>query len=97
MTQIEREALDILNKYLPNVTEEQMIKKLGEELVELSMAIGKNDRVNVLEETGDCLFILFHILSKYKNDASLGYSLSMAAQKLETRIKNGHYDKKNVV
>lgn len=95
MTPNEREARDILDKYLPNVTEEQMVKKLGEELVELSMAIGKNDRVNILEETGDCLFILFHILCKYKTDASLGNSIVLAAQKLERRFKNGYYNKKN--
>lgn len=65
----EKYAADVAEAIYPR-TLENKAKKLGEETAELAMAIaqyrvtnGEIDREHVIEEMGDCLFILAHIRS----------------------------------
>jgi phosphoribosyl-ATP pyrophosphohydrolase len=88
MTNGENQAMAVINKYVPKgVTTEMMVKKLGEELVELAIAIERKDERNIREEIGDCAFILLHILSKHDADnEGIINRIVSAAQKMETRI-----------
>lgn len=87
----ERKALEIANKYLPNILTERMIKKLGEEVTELAMAVGANDQHGIIEEIGDCAYILSHMLSKY-SDKGLIVAIVKASEKLERRANSGYYE-----
>lgn len=93
MTDIEINALIIANKYLPNINIEKMIKKLGEEVAELALGIGKDDKININEEIGDCAYILLHILSKTNPDKSLLDCIKEASLKMDYRFNTGYYDK----
>ncbi len=96
MTNGEKQAIAIANLYFPNITDEQQVKKLGEELVELAIAIERKDDVNIYEELGDCAYILLHILSRCKHEFAkdgLVNAILAAANKVEyrnkTKINNG--------
>ena len=90
----EKEILGVCEKYFYMNTPVTMVKKLGEELVELAMAIQEDNVEHIHEEIGDCAAILVHILSKfpkkYGDNASLDYLLFMTSLKLEHR----HSEKK---
>lgn len=95
MTNGENQALSVANKFLPDITEEQMIKKLGEEIIELAIAIERKDEINIREEIGDCAYILLHILSKHdKNNEGIVNRIVCASEKLATRMSSGYYDNK---
>ena len=92
----EQKALNIANKHLPNTLTERMVQKLGEEVMELAMAVGANDHYGVIEEIGDCAYILSHLLSKY-SDKGLIVAIVRASKKLETRVNTGYYEKTDLV
>ncbi len=95
MTNGENQALATLKRWLPNVTEEQIVKKLGEEVAELALAVGKGDKQNIKEEIGDCVFILFHLLNRtHPDNTGIVTSIVTASEKLETKMYNGHYSKR---
>lgn len=94
MTNGENQALTALNRILPNATPEKMVKKLGEELVELAIAVERKNEKEIREEIGDCAFILLHILSKYDSEKEgLINRILSAANKMETRFADGYYKK----
>lgn len=92
MTVGEENALRAIEKVWPYTTDEKRMKKLGEEIIELAMALQKGDEKHIREEIGDVAFVLIHILSKYDSQ-KLGiiHYITMAQIKMEQRLQDGYY------
>ena len=89
MTNGENQALLIANKYNEEITNEEMVKHLATEVVELAIALEKGDKANIKEEVGDCLFLLLHIISRHDElKESLSSLCVMASEKMEMRYHN---------
>jgi NTP pyrophosphatase (non-canonical NTP hydrolase) len=89
MTNGEKQALAIAEKYKSNVSDEQKVKHLATEVMELGYALVKDNKANILEEIGDCAFLLLHILSQHNpSKTSLSNLCVMASEKMELRNKN---------
>ncbi len=88
MTTGEESALKIANKYKSSVSTEDKIKWLATEVVEVGMAFQSGDEEHILEELGDCAFLLSHIISRYDKD-KLGiiHYISVASEKMAMRNK----------
>lgn len=86
MTYGEEQALMIADKYKGKVTTEDKIKWLATEVVEVAMAFQSGDEKHLLEELGDCAFLLSHIISRYDKD-KLGiiHYISVASDKMQKR------------
>ncbi len=91
MTHGEIEALKIADKYKGKLSDIDKVKKLGEELVELAIAIQENNDENIQEEIGDCVFLLLHILSRHNKSKHSNINLGLvdvvlrASDKMEIR------------
>ncbi len=85
MTEIETKAIAIANKYVGQFSLEQKIKKLGEEVVELTLGIARGDMDNIKEELGDCFFLLLHIATTTIGSEGCDYYIQLAAEKMEYR------------
>lgn len=90
MTRGEEQALATIKEHFPNVEPYEMVKKLGEKLVELAMAVQSGLEDDVKEEIGDCAYILLHLLSKCENQGLIT-EIVKASEKLERRVASGHY------
>ncbi len=77
--------LNIANKYTGKCPDHKKVQKLGEEVVELAMAIASDDKINQIEELGDCLFILLDLKDRLCPDYTINDLIEMAAQKMVTR------------
>ncbi len=84
MTNLEKEALKIANKYRGNVTEQDRVKWLAGEVTELARAIDAGNINDIRDEIGDCAFLLLHISSRYTK-LGLAYLIGKAAIKMENR------------
>lgn len=91
MTRGEIDSLELLKRHFPNADRISMLKKLGEEITELSMAIANGDEKNIKEEVGDMAFILLHILSTTETSGIIT-EIVIAADKLQRRIDEGYYN-----
>lgn len=91
MTNGEEMALATAEKYVSSLSDSDKVKKLAEEVLELAIALDKNDEVNIREEIGDCAFILSHILSRHdtKNGGGIITQILIASGKMETRASRG--------
>ena len=79
-------ALATANKYKGKITTEDKIKWLSTEVVEVAMAFQSGDENHLLEELGDCAFLISHIISRYdKDQKGIIHFISLAAEKMETR------------
>lgn len=85
MTNGENQSIAVFEKYVGNISDERKVCKLGEELVELGIAIAKKDSENIEEEIGDCAAILLHIAYKHNPTQSLTWYIIQAAEKMENR------------
>ena len=86
MTNGEEIALKTANKYKGLVTTEEKIKWLATEVVEVAMAFQSGDEQHLLEELGDCAFLLSHIISRYDKDKKgIIHFISLAGEKVERR------------
>lgn len=86
MTNGESQALVVAGKYKGHVTTEDKIKWLATEVVEVAMAFQSGDEKHLLEELGDCAFLLSHIISRYDKDKKgIIHFISVAAEKMERR------------
>ncbi len=86
MTNGEEIALKTANKYKGNITTEDQIKWLATEVVEVAMAFQSGDEKHLLEELGDCAFLLSHIISKFDTDKKgIIHFISLAGDKMEMR------------
>lgn len=91
MTYGEEQALRIANKYKGLVTTEDKIKWLATEVVEVAMAFQSGDEQHMLDELGDCAFLLSHIISRYdKEGKGIIHFISLAAEKMEMRNKSAN-------
>lgn len=84
----EEQALSVAKKYVDEITEEEKVKHLATEVVELGMAIAKGDKKNIAEEIGDCAFLLLHIASK-NGESGLTNPILRASRKMESRFGSG--------
>lgn len=86
MTNGESQALMVANKYKGHITTEDKIKWLATEVVEVAMALQSGDEKHLLEELGDCAFLLSHIISRYDKDKmGIIHFISTASEKMERR------------
>lgn len=82
MTYGEKYALNTANRFKGNVTTEEKIKWLATEVVEVGMAFTTGNEKEILEELGDCAFLLSHIISRYDKDKKgIIHYISLAAEK----------------
>jgi len=87
MTNGEHQALAVFEKYVGNIPLTDKMKKLGEEIIELAIAIGLKDNKNIKEEIGDCAAILLHIAYKLDPKRGLTEYILDASDKMEKRKK----------
>lgn len=81
----ENEAILIADKFTGNISTEEKIKWLATEVVEVGMAYSANeDPERILEELGDCAYLLSHIISRY-SALGIEHFISKAAEKMQTR------------
>jgi len=86
MTNGESTALIVADKYKGQVTTEDKIKWLATEVVEVAMAFQSGDEKHLLEELGDCAFLLSHIISRYDKDKKgIIHFISTASEKMERK------------
>ena len=88
MTRGEHQAINVANKYYPDITISGQLKKLGEEVIEFTEAvlIGNDDQI--ADEAGDCLYLILHILSKKLPPERINQTTLVvnASDKLERRL-----------
>lgn len=91
MTQGEHTAIAIANQYYGDATKISQLKKLGEELVEFTEAMLNGNEQQKLDEAGDMLYIILHLLSKENNIPKIRVNMTSlvvaASEKLEERMK----------
>lgn len=86
MTNGEEQALAIADKYKGNITTEEKIKWLATEVVEVGMAFQSENEEHLLEELGDCAFLLSHIISRYdKRKLGIIHYITLASEKMVRR------------
>lgn len=86
MTGGEHQALVIANKYKGHVSDEEKVKHLATEVIELARALEKGDEENIREEIGDCAFLLLHLLDRH-DPKKIGIitAIVKASDKMERR------------
>ena len=87
MTYGEEQALLVANQYKGDISTDAKLKWLAGEVVELSIAIANGDKKNVIEEIGDCAFLLSHILQRYDDD-DLGIITTIVKASLKMERRN---------
>jgi NTP pyrophosphatase (non-canonical NTP hydrolase) len=85
----EKQAIKIADKYVDNISTEDKIKWLSTEIVEVAMAFQSGDNNHLLEELGDCAFLISHIISRYENSGIIN-QISKAANKMKLRYEKKH-------
>lgn len=75
----------IADKYVGDITTAKKIQKLGEEMMELAMAVQEGNAPHIEEELGDCLYILLHVGSRVNKKKSIMDYIHAAATKLVVR------------
>lgn len=80
----EAEAIMIADRFKGDVSTEDKIKWLATEVVEVGMAYQAEDEEHLLEELGDCAFLISHILSRY-SDKGIIHFITEAAEKMKER------------
>ena len=85
MTNIEVHAIIIADRYKGDISDEKKLHKLGEEMMELAVAFGKNDKENINEEIGDVAFVLLHFAKRMNPNKSLLQYIEEAAEKMELK------------
>lgn len=88
MTNGESQAISIANTYKGDISQINKLKKLGEELIEFTEAILTKSEKEILDEAGDMVFIILHILHKQgiaNSKINLTNLVLTAAEKMERR------------
>jgi NTP pyrophosphatase (non-canonical NTP hydrolase) len=86
MTKQETRAVAIANEYVGEKSSIKRMHKLGEEVLELAMAIQSGDKRHIDEELGDVLYILLHVASRNNPKKSLAdYAQDAAVKMIERR------------
>lgn len=88
MTRGENIALKIADKYKGHLTDQDRVKHLAGEVTELARAIESENIDDILDEIGDCAFLLSHILSRYDKKYGIIRRITEASEKMEKRHKN---------
>lgn len=85
----------VAEKYAGEYTFEDKVKWLGEEVVELAMAIGADDTENIKEEIGDCVYLLLHLA--YQKFGTVGFDsyLKTAMEKMIRRKSQNNNSDEN--
>ncbi|NQU54077.1 MAG: hypothetical protein HQ522_16230 [Bacteroidetes bacterium] len=91
MTEHEKIAIDIANTWLPEYKESGKFRKLTEEVGEFIEKVMDKNEYGMIEEAGDIVYIVFHILSKHVDLKSISLQdlIVRAALKLDSRGKEG--------
>lgn len=85
MSKLQKRAVDIADKYVGDITTAKKMQKLGEEIMELAMAIAEGEPKHIDEELGDCLYILLHVASRNNKKKNMDDYIRAAATKLIAR------------
>ena len=85
MTKAENYMAVLADRFIGKQTNAKKIQKLGEEMMELAMAIAEGDSAHSEEELGDCLFILLHLAYGINPKRSIHSYLQEAAEKMVVR------------
>lgn len=85
----EKQALKIAEKYVGEISTECKIKWLSTEVIEVAMAFQSGNGKNLLEELGDCAFLISHIISRF-DDKGIVNQISKAADKMKLRYEKKH-------
>lgn len=76
---------ELADQFVGKKTNAKKIQKLGEEMMELAMAVAEGDSAHTEEELGDCLYILLHLASGINPKRSINSYLKEAAVKMVER------------
>lgn len=85
----ELQAISIADKYKGDVSQMDKLKKLGEEYAEFIEAVLLKPQKDVLEEAGDMMFLILHILHKVgipSSKINMTNLVMNAADKMEQRF-----------
>lgn len=86
MTNEERASLLIAEKFKGHITTEEKIKWLATEVIEVGMAFQSGKTAHLLEELGDCAFLISHIISRYDHEQNgILHYISEASVKMKKR------------
>lgn len=85
MTNGEHQALAVFEKYKKHISTQEKLKKLAEEVNELTWAFSKDDKENINEEIGDCAAIILHLAYRHNDTKTLINYILEAAEKIEQR------------
>lgn len=83
MTNGEKVAVQVADKYVGHISLVEKVRYLGTEYAELCMAIQEGDIEHIEEEIGDMGYILLHVASRY--DRGLMELIDRAVEKMVTR------------
>lgn len=86
MTNGEHQAVATANRYKGDISDEDKVKHLATEVIELGYALAHEDETNIREEIGDCLYLLLHILSRHNPEKfSMTTMVLLASDKMERK------------
>jgi NTP pyrophosphatase (non-canonical NTP hydrolase) len=89
MNDKEKRLVAVADKYVGDITTAKKIQKLGEEMMELAMAVQEGEPKHIEEELGDCMYILLHIASRVnKKKSYLDYLFAAATKMIMRRNLN---------
>lgn len=90
MKKTEKFLVDLSEEFLGEKTTQQKLKKLGEEVVELAIAVESGNTAHAEDELGDCIYILLQIAKRInKNKSLLDYARLCATKMVMRRTKHG--------